>query len=221
MLRLFLCRFLLGPARILKRDNAGISAQQLLQTPPCDFVRQRQVLDALRICGKYPVHIRTRIIDHTPRTARQLQRTVMKDRALTTHYALQGRGRKRVENGIAHNIDRKLQIEKARTNRQEIRILFGRVHFYPALERLVSGQVEKSPLQLRQKGQGCSGSRTEFRLLRLNPPRVIDNNAHRSISPSTMSIDPITATTSAISRPSHMACKACRLAKDGFRMCTR
>ena len=43
----------------------------------------------------------------------------------------------------------------------------------------------------------------------------------RSISPSTMSIDPITATTSASMRPLHIVSSACRLANPGYRMCTR
>src|SRR5581483_5980163 len=50
---------------------------------------------------------------------------------------------------------------------------------------------------------------------------VADSFTHLSISPRTMSMDPITATTSAISRPSHMVCSACNVANDGFRMCTR
>src|ERR1700757_1795204 len=37
--------------------------------------------------------------------------------------------------------------------------------------------------------------------------------AHRSISPSTMSIEPITATTSASRRPAHILSTACRVAK--------
>src|SRR4051794_15240604 len=43
----------------------------------------------------------------------------------------------------------------------------------------------------------------------------------RSISPSTMSIDPITATTSASMRPLHIVLSACRVAKLGYRICTR
>ena len=44
---------------------------------------------------------------------------------------------------------------------------------------------------------------------------------HLSISPRTMSIEPITATTSAINRPAHMVWSACNVANEGFRMCTR
>jgi hypothetical protein len=39
--------------------------------------------------------------------------------------------------------------------------------------------------------------------------------AYRSISPSTMSIDPITATTSASMRPLHITSSACNVANDG------
>ena len=46
-------------------------------------------------------------------------------------------------------------------------------------------------------------------------------NIYRSISPSTMSILPIAATTSAISRPSHIFGSVCMFAKHADRMCTR
>lgn len=45
-------------------------------------------------------------------------------------------------------------------------------------------------------------------------------NSYRSTSPSTISIDPIAATTSAISRPSHIFGNSCRFANDAPRMCT-
>ena len=45
--------------------------------------------------------------------------------------------------------------------------------------------------------------------------------AHRSISPSTMSIDPMTATTSARRRPTHIVSRAWSEAKVGLRICTR
>src|SRR5581483_10906992 len=48
-----------------------------------------------------------------------------------------------------------------------------------------------------------------------------DYGHQRSISPSTMSMLPMAATTSAIRRPSHILGSACKLAKDGARMCTR
>ncbi len=44
---------------------------------------------------------------------------------------------------------------------------------------------------------------------------------YRSISPSTMSMDPIAATTSASKRPSHIVGSVCRFAKQALRMCTR
>src|ERR1700761_204229 len=51
--------------------------------------------------------------------------------------------------------------------------------------------------------------------------RIHFHLAHRSISPRTISMEPITATTSARSRPAHMVSRACREAKVGLRMCTR
>jgi len=44
---------------------------------------------------------------------------------------------------------------------------------------------------------------------------------HRSISPSTMSMDPIAATTSASNPPSHIFGKVCRFARHAARICTR
>jgi hypothetical protein len=44
---------------------------------------------------------------------------------------------------------------------------------------------------------------------------------YRSISPKTISMLPIAATTSAISLPSHIFGRACKLANDGERMWTR
>ncbi len=49
-------------------------------------------------------------------------------------------------------------------------------------------------------------------------PLLCRSFGHRSISPRTISIDPITATTSAISRPTHMVSSACSVANDGLRM---
>ena len=46
-------------------------------------------------------------------------------------------------------------------------------------------------------------------------------NSYRSISPSTISMLPIAATTSAMSWPLHICGKACRLAYEGERMWTR
>ena len=46
------------------------------------------------------------------------------------------------------------------------------------------------------------------------------NFIYRSISPSTISMLPIAATTSASRRPSHMVGSVCRLAKQALRMCT-
>ncbi len=46
-------------------------------------------------------------------------------------------------------------------------------------------------------------------------------NSYRSISPSTISMDPIAATTSAISLPSHIFGRVCRFAKQAARICTR
>src|SRR5277367_6445398 len=51
--------------------------------------------------------------------------------------------------------------------------------------------------------------------------RINFHLAHRSISPSTISMDPMTATTSASSRPAHIVSRACREANVGLRMCTR
>src|ERR1700722_20458327 len=61
------------------------------------------------------------------------------------------------------------------------------------------------------------------RLPNVPPPlgRIHFHPAHRSISPKTISTEPITATTSARSRPAHMVSRACREAKVGLRMCTR
>jgi len=47
------------------------------------------------------------------------------------------------------------------------------------------------------------------------------SHLYRSIAPSTISIDPITATTSAINRPLDIASSACKFAKSALRMCTR
>ena len=46
-------------------------------------------------------------------------------------------------------------------------------------------------------------------------------HSYRSIAPNTTSIDPITATTSAINCPLHIVSSACRLAKSALRMWTR
>jgi hypothetical protein len=46
-------------------------------------------------------------------------------------------------------------------------------------------------------------------------------NHYRSISPSTISIDPIAATTSASNLPSHILGRVCRFARQAARMCTR
>jgi hypothetical protein len=51
--------------------------------------------------------------------------------------------------------------------------------------------------------------------------RHVEQLPYRSQSPSTISILPIAATTSAISRPSHIFTSVCKLANDGDRMCTR
>jgi len=48
-----------------------------------------------------------------------------------------------------------------------------------------------------------------------------DSIRYRSISPSTISMDPIAATTSAKSRPSHIFGSVCRFAKQADRICTR
>src|SRR2546423_13208364 len=45
--------------------------------------------------------------------------------------------------------------------------------------------------------------------------------SHRSISPRTISIEPMAATTSARRRPSHIAGSSCRLARQAARMWTR
>ncbi len=47
------------------------------------------------------------------------------------------------------------------------------------------------------------------------------SQSHRSISPSTISIDPMAATTSASRRPSHIVGSVCRFAKQADRICTR
>src|SRR5215472_8189468 len=63
--------------------------------------------------------------------------------------------------------------------------------------------------------------RVILHLLAEKTVELFRNWNHLSISPSTMSIDPIAATTSAISRPSHIAGSACKCASDGARTCTR
>ncbi len=47
------------------------------------------------------------------------------------------------------------------------------------------------------------------------------SETYRSISPRTMSMEPMTATTSARRRPLHIVSSACSVAKDGLRMWTR
>src|SRR5215469_7937518 len=47
------------------------------------------------------------------------------------------------------------------------------------------------------------------------------SHRYRSISPSTISMDPITATTSANSLPLHIVSSACSVANPGYRICTR
>src|SRR6516225_6054462 len=52
-------------------------------------------------------------------------------------------------------------------------------------------------------------------------PRQAEKRLYRSTSPSTMSIEPMAATTSAIRRPSHIFASVCKFANDGERICTR
>ena len=54
-----------------------------------------------------------------------------------------------------------------------------------------------------------------------NHPIAKSLNLYRSISPSTISMLPIAATTSAISPPSHILGSVCRFARQAARMCTR
>src|SRR5438270_12485667 len=55
----------------------------------------------------------------------------------------------------------------------------------------------------------------------LQLPDYAVTDFYLSISPSTISMLPIAATTSAISRPEHIGSSACKLANDGERIWTR
>jgi hypothetical protein len=78
-----------------------------------------------------------------------------------------------------------------------------------------STATRSHPCQIRQGFTGNSSC--------LAQPRVFLSlsSRHRSIAPSTISIDPITATTSASNRPLHMVSSACRFPRSALRMCTR
>jgi hypothetical protein len=93
---------------------------------------------------------------------------------------------------------------------------------YPSC-KAASGKVElcakRMPLSYHATAPAdCSQNSFNRFPIAQSPDRSIP---HRSISPNTISIDPIAATTSASSPPSHIFGKVCRFAKQAARMCTR
>ena len=88
-----------------------------------------------------------------------------------------------------------------------------------ALDRVMRKHVRKARFQFVRKFH-----RSEFpspASVELFPRPTRGRHFYRSTSPSTISMLPIAATTSAISCPWHIGRIAFRLAKDGLRMCTR
>lgn len=89
----------------------------------------------------------------------------------------------------------------------------------------VTGTVESSVKQRLSCGPATArADRSSQIVLENQPPKdpiAQTPNHYRSISPSTISIDPIAATTSASNRPSHILGRVCRFARQAARMCTR
>src|SRR6185437_14835947 len=66
-----------------------------------------------------------------------------------------------------------------------------------------------------------SGEESAFCVCSLADDQRLTTNDYLSISPNTMSMLPMAATTSAISLPSHIVGKVCMFARQAERICTR
>ena len=83
--------------------------------------------------------------------------------------------------------------------------------------------IAVQPVRRRIRPQQRTPRNPKFTMYRRKQFRSLTRATcnYLSISPNTISIDPITATTSASKRPLHIVSSACNVAKLGFRMCTR